>query len=77
MHALRLPVLQVLGGTIGLVKCDLNQGVGTCEVPEHAACEVPVHAGQFRDPTSPSFPLIALGGDLRFDLLKIDAFWAH
>ena len=47
------------------------------EVPEHASREVPEHAVQFRDPTSPSFPLIALGGDLRFDLLKIDAFWAH
>ena len=48
------------GGVVlfpGLVKCGLNTGVGTCEVPELAACEgVPVHAGQFRDPASPGFP---------------------
>ena len=38
-------------GSPGLVKCGLNTGVGTCEVPEHAACEgLPVRAGQFRDP---------------------------
>ena len=36
------------------MKCGLNAGVGTCEVPEHAACEgLPVRAGQFRDPASP------------------------
>ena len=38
----------------GLVKCGLNTGVGTCEVPEHAASEgLPVRPGQFRDPASP------------------------
>ena len=41
-------------GSPGLVRCGLNTGVGTCEVPELAACSgLPVHAGQFRDPASP------------------------
>ena len=43
-------------GHFGLLECDLNTGIRTCEVPELAACELTKLAVGFRDLRSPTFP---------------------